>query len=76
MKSSPSDDVRGCFLNRKRAAFQPPYEAACNSLWRFVEVGVNVPILQIMYHIRCLDFEAPGFLPAVQAGDKAALQGE
>ena len=42
-------------------------------IW-LVVFGMNVPILQVMYHVRCLDLEAPGFLPAVQARDKAALQ--
>ena len=44
------------------------------ALRRFVMFGVSIPILQIMNHIGGLDFETPGFLFAVQAGDKAALQ--
>ena len=44
------------------------------ALRRLVVFGMNVPILQVMNHVCCFDLEAPGFLPAVQAGDKAALQ--
>lgn len=44
------------------------------ALRRFVMFGVKLSILQIMNHVRRLDLEAPGFLPAVQAGDEAALQ--
>ena len=44
------------------------------ALRRFVMFGVKLSILQIMNHVRRLDLEAPRFLPAVQAGDKAALQ--
>ena len=44
------------------------------ALRRFVVLGMNVPILQVMNHVCCFNLEAPGFLPAVQARDKAAFQ--
>ena len=44
------------------------------ALRRLVVFGVKFPIFQIMNYIGCLNLEAPGFLSAVQAGDKAALQ--
>jgi len=44
------------------------------ALRRLVVFGVMISFLQIMYHIRCLDLEAPGFLPTVQARDEATFQ--
>ena len=44
------------------------------ALRRLVVFGVKFPILQIMYYIGCLNLEAPGFLPAVQARDEATFQ--
>ena len=44
------------------------------ALRRLVVFWVNVPILQIAYHIGGLDLKKPGSLPTVQARDNAAFQ--